>query len=246
MYSTARVLVGGASLGIAAFAGCSSVESVDPAGGTSSTSSATSASSSATTSTSDTTGSTSSGNPAMCAGLGVDNFPGDCGACLEDKCCAELEAWAGEGDLTLELNNCRAITCGVDCVPAAPALVPDAECAAPPGPQATGACVTLGGFIECNPVTNELCDTAAGEACVNTTSGFVCFALSFDANICDPCNAGNGPYCKAGSTCVSNLATCAKFCCDDSDCGPGRCFKEAADGALVFGFAPNVGVCVSQ
>ena len=118
------------------------------------------------------------------------------------------------------------------------------ECAAPAGPAATGACVTEGGAIACNPVTNSPCDTAGGEACDDNGSGFQCFPPPNDVALCGACSAASGPWCMAGSTCVGNTGTqCAKYCCDDTDCGPGTCFKN--DGTNdVFPAAVGLGVCV--
>src|SRR5262249_31534483 len=63
--------------------------------------------------------------------------------------------------------------------------------------------------------------------------------------VCAACDNANGPYCKRGNTCEANSnAQCAKYCCDDTDCGPGKCFKADSTNVPVFTFATMVGVCV--
>lgn len=107
----------------------------------------------------------------------------------------------------------------------------DAADIAPSG----GSCVLLGGDTQCNPVTNEGCDSAAGEACDLTQNGFTCYPPPNTENICGACGGQGEGFCAAGLTCIG---TCARFCCDESDCGTGFCFKDP------FAEFANVGVCV--
>jgi hypothetical protein len=125
----------------------------------------------------------------------------------------------GGGGTGCELN-------GLPCSPAC-----DAADMAPSG----GSCVPIGGDIQCNPVTNEGCDSAAGEACDLTQSGFTCYPAPNIENICGACGGQGESFCAAGLTCIG---TCARFCCDDSDCGTGFCFKDP------FAEIASVGVCV--
>ncbi|MEZ4301708.1 MAG: hypothetical protein R3B70_42630, partial [Polyangiaceae bacterium] len=99
-----------------------------------------------------------------------------------------------------------------------------------------GSCVVVGGANECNPVTNEGCDTAAGEACDVSADGFVCYPDGNTQSLCDECGVTGSDYCLGGMTCVGK---CAKFCCDDGDCGTGTCTKGGfADPAVGFCEAP--------
>jgi hypothetical protein len=89
---------------------------------------------------------------------------------------------------------------------------------------------------QCNPVTNEPCDTAAGEACDFGQSGFVCYPAPNDQKLCEECDAANGPWCEGGHTCGED-GGCAKFCCDDGDCGTGICEKFQGQ---------DLGVCLKK
>jgi hypothetical protein len=190
----------------------------------------------------------STGTPGNCAGLGA-NYPGatsGCGACLESQCCSELEESIDE--LTQELFDCSQTECGPECYAEGetPAEVGTAECAAAAEPAAEGACVPAGLVAQCNPVTNEPCNTAGGEACDQAQGGFfTCFAPPNDTPACDECSNSNGPFCLPGHTCVGTAGTtCAKYCCEDSDCAPGTCFK--GDGSPVFPQLPDMGVCAGE
>lgn len=100
--------------------------------------------------------------------------------------------------------------CGADCT---------AQCDASLVTPSDGVCVQLGGPITCNPVTNQGCNTPAGEACDYGPGGFTCYPGPNDAELCWACGP-NGPHCGSGFTCTSD-GVCAKFCCDDLDCGSG-------------------------
>ena len=117
-------------------------------------------------------------------------------------------------------------------------------CEAPSTPPSQGACVTLGGNIECNPVTNEPC-TENGMNCdaIGTPSeGFQCYSVSSQSPICGSCESP----CAPGTICAGDLGLpttddCAKVCCDDGDCGGGVCVKQ---GVAVPG--ADVGVCLAS
>jgi len=93
---------------------------------------------------------------------------------------------------------------------------------------------------ECNPVTNAGCKT--GEACdASKDNKFVCFPAPNDSGLCVACDNESGPFCQGGYGCSASNG-CAKYCCDDGDCGSGKCVKEGQDGPLWGGI--GVGVCL--
>jgi hypothetical protein len=120
------------------------------------------------------------------------------------------------------------------------------DAAVPPDPvPSAGACVTVAEPIACNPVTNAGCE-GAGQACdANNQGGFNCFDPPNDAALCAACDASAGPFCVAGATCIGEppAATCAKYCCDDGDCGDGTCIKVDANNDPAFPAAPDLGFC---
>ncbi len=78
----------------------------------------------------------------------------------------------------------------------------------------------------CNPVTNAGCE--AGAACNADTDSngnptYDCYAPppSNVVPVCGQCTVDAG--CLPGSTCfqVDNAGQCARFCCNDGDCGDG-------------------------
>ncbi|MFP6686761.1 MAG: hypothetical protein VB934_18715 [Polyangiaceae bacterium] len=113
----------------------------------------------------------------------------------------------GEGTGGLD-GGCDA-DCPIDCDPGE-------------GTPSNGACVTLGGPIQCNPVTAKGCNTLLGESCDFSAGGLACFNPPNDQEICEVCAPG-GPQCGVGLSCTS-VGVCAKMCCDDADCGlSGHC-----------------------
>ena len=95
-----------------------------------------------------------------------------------------------------------------------------------------------GALLQCNPVTNEGCMAGAEECDLATGGVFQCFASDpSDAPICQMCDEAAGPFCGAGMTCLGD-GSCARYCCDDADCGSGKCDKSSEPG--------NVGVCVMK
>ena len=63
---------------------------------------------------------------------------------------------------------------------------------------------------------------------------FVCFDPPNTEDLCAACNNMNGPFCLPGNTCANNV--CARYCCDDSECGSGTCDKSFFGGV-------GLGVC---
>lgn len=191
------------------------------------------------------------GTGGTCVGVldGVVNAA--CGTCLTGSCCDEVAAcnahegcWnkcfathdetACHGDadghaLYHALLVCLEADCSTPCLP--PTLTP--ACDAPATAPSGGACVTLGGEIECNPVSSEGC-TGAGYACdVTNSGGFQCYPPPNENAICAACSEADG-FCAAGLTCTGGK--CARYCCEDGDCGTGHCDKTT----VALG---SVGVC---
>jgi hypothetical protein len=75
------------------------------------------------------------------------------------------------------------------------------------------------------------------DACDASQDGFVCFPPPNDAMQCDACDNMAGPFCAGGHGCYPETQKCAKYCCDDADCGSGVCDKEVLGGA-------EIGFCV--
>jgi len=229
-----------------------SVTSVDPtgSGGSTSSAAATTTSVASTTSTSATTSGVGGGD---CVGI----FPaGACATCGEASCCTEGAAcdvtegcigcvYSSDPSCTEKnkpvvdaLLACMHTSCDVECFPPPPVPV-DVTCAVPVSSPSQGACVTVGGVIECNPVTNAGCDASKGEACDFKGQGYHCYLGPNEATLCGACGAVSAAgHCKGGSTCLpASEGKCGKFCCADGDCGAGKCEKKD-------NFPGSVGYCV--
>ena len=177
---------------------------------------------------------TTSTGTGMCDG---SPFGDACGPCLEGACCQELIDDGGTGE-SQELFDCANANCSAECFPPQEPPFPLA-CMPPATAPSMGSCVMIDANNVCNPVTNEGCDTMAGAACDVGMNGFQCYPDGNTQDVCQDCGVTGTDYCKAGSTC---LVQCAKYCCDNSDCGGGVCTKTL-DGMAIFGGAPNLGVC---
>ena len=188
--------------------------------------------------TTTTSGSTGSGGAPDCSGI---LNPNACATCLEASCCAELAACndaaciaCSNGDMTMcdatnqamgdALGACKDTSCKTECTAPPPV---DPTCSTPTPSPSNGACVTLSAKIKCNPVTNAPCNTAMGEACDVTADGYDCYPAPNKQDLCQPCGTKADGFCKGGETCGGVGNTCAKFCCDDADCGAGKCDKSA-------------------
>jgi hypothetical protein len=94
----------------------------------------------------------------------------------------------------------------------------------------------------CNPVTNAGCDTAAGEACdLDTGNIYNCFPAPNTGTLCTTCSYNSGPFCEGTTHCIDTNSSgdngqCARFCCNDGDCGGGTCDMTTLPG--------GAGVCV--
>lgn len=180
-----------------------------------------------TTGVTDTSGSTTTGM-GMCDG----SLAGpDCGGCLETSCCQQLID-ADNKVMDPGVGQCAQENCPTCFAPPFPALP---ECNAPTALPTTGACAA--GF-ECNPVTQEGCDVANGEACDEGGTAFMCYAIGNVKSVCEDCGSNESDYCEPGLTCDSTASgKCFKYCCVDADCAPGTCVKGTNLAA------PEVGVC---
>jgi hypothetical protein len=206
----------------------------DGAGGAGSSSSTVAVASSTVAVASSTNGvsSVASGGAKDCSAIEGESA---CLDCVAKSCCAEYLACENdancsdclqsqgsscESDAKLgALDMCISTTCEADCVPKS----------------------------ECNPVTNENCDDAKGEACDLTKNGvFICFPAPNDVDVCGACSNVDGPFCKAGMHCseddMGKNGKCTHWCCSDADCGTGKCDKIQKSPNQKF---PNgVGSCI--
>jgi hypothetical protein len=105
------------------------------------------------------------------------------------------------------------------------------ECTVPAEAGSGGTCITTNdGGVECNPVTSSPCNIDAGESCDYQGPGFHCYVPppANTAPICGTCDDNAGPACGPTGTCVpveGGAMACARFCCDNTDCGEGTCTK---------------------
>ena len=212
-----------------------------PTSGTSSSSASSSSASGSASSSSASSGSASSSSASSgsassssATGGGPDcstffKMPSECGKCAEAQCCTELQACKANAGCNACLTdpNVDPATCSMGMpktLLAAISSCQDAKCAGPCTP------------VSCNPITNEGCDAAGGEACDHSSSGFSCFPPPNDVVQCDACDEKAGPFCEVGHTCLPDGA-CAAYCCDDGDCGKGKCDKTIIGNV-------DIGVCV--
>jgi hypothetical protein len=72
---------------------------------------------------------------------------------------------------------------------------------------------------------------AIGEAC-DLGDGFfdpiyTCLPRSAPAMLCGSCDNHAGPFCAGTTYCLTDTmglnGKCARYCCDDGDCGGGKC-----------------------
>jgi hypothetical protein len=183
----------------------------------------------------------------------AEYFGDECGACLEQNCCDEVGACYEHGEpdegcwydcvtnhnaagcheptahaLYYAIGECAQTNCEAECIqePVEPACE-----GVPEEAPSAGACVEIAGGDECNPVTNEGCDTEAGEACDSGEDGFMCYPPPNENALCTECSEDAG-FCAPGHVCVGGL--CARWCCTDQDCGDdGVCSGEG-----------NIGYCI--
>jgi hypothetical protein len=195
----------------------------------------------------------------------IFDYPVACSDCVEEHCCEEAAACAADFNCkecvqspangicpqpqtAAPFTRCIEAHCVTVCPAPDVAIFADADCHAPAKSSSGGACGAVGSPNQCNPVTNDGCDADAGAACdvsdvTATGTGFTCFPSENIHELCEPCLYG-GDACRPGMTCVGR---CARYCCDDSDCGSaGECDKKYIFD-LYFGHPPApVGVCLKR
>src|SRR5690242_15320577 len=103
--------------------------------------------------TTTTTGSTTTTTSLDCSN--ALNMPNDCGLCIEGKCCKELLDCQGDAECNTCITDPMAdpTTCNANALVTGLVGCQQGSC--------TMECTTP----TCNPVTNEGCDAAGGEAC---------------------------------------------------------------------------------
>lgn len=165
-----------------------------------------------------------------------------CIVCVETSCCPEILAWGGTPPDALpeDLAACASENCLDSCLVSP---LPPPICNAPMPPPSAGTCITVGGPVACNPVSNLPCDTAGGEVCANIGVGFACLTPPVLPSACADCVPWAPEMCGAGDTCI--FEQCYKLCCGDVDCAAGKCLTEL-EGQPLFPFAPSMGVCVEK
>jgi hypothetical protein len=183
-----------------------------------------------------TSGAGGGGGGSSCSG--IVPTPDDCDKCMQTSCCGVFSAcskvpnciacWEGTidddskcevaavADALNKVEACAECNCHADCV-----------------------------YVQCNPITAEPCDTNGGETCdwgptlANGKGGYVCYAGG-GAKVCEACDPeAVDPECDPGMTCLED-ASCARYCCNDGDCGAnGKCDHVSTDD-------PVVGACLHK
>lgn len=104
----------------------------------------------------------------------------------------------------------------------------------------------------CNPVngTAGCVSPSATVACEMAFPGiFVCYDMGLPpAALCQPCNLYTGPLCDDGLRCDLTSGLCARYCCDNTDCGTGYCEKNqnVAFGTSTANPADMPGICLAN
>jgi hypothetical protein len=181
---------------------------------------------------------TGGGGGQDCTTCGQTNCPDEVTACLGATGCLEClqgddaSCNADNEDEVNALGECLMTNCEDECMGGG-----GVDCDAPAVAASAGSCITIGGNNTCNPVTNEGCDTAAGEACdANQGGGYECYPAPNTQAMCEECSDTVG-YCQGGMVCIGE---CGRFCCDDTDCSAtGTCDKT-------IGLPGGVGVCLAK
>jgi hypothetical protein len=178
----------------------------------------------------------------MCTGFYAPDDP--CGICMQGYCCETLAACNTDGFC---LGACFF------------GLWPlDPGCSQPPSAapfKAITSCQTqfcgkaCAPVDICNPVNNSGCP---GDYCDTVNPGiFYCTGnIGTPVPLCAACDPTNGPFCDADLHCDPVSHTCARFCCDDGDCGTGnKCVtdpKRAFGATLPDSKITAVGTCLTQ
>lgn len=186
-------------------------------------------------------------------------------ACSADPACLSClapDGYCASTDAYTALSACVHQRCGDECYPVAVDEVPTGVTGflgdLTPGP---GDCVPPSAAIRCNPtIPSQTCNWEAGTACDFTprknepaAKGFDCY-LSHRKHINEQCGLVEG-LCHFGLTCVNAHSAspnepdgyrCLRFCCHDTDCGPGICDTTFVDQKYGGEQPPgqSLGICV--
>jgi hypothetical protein len=168
---------------------------------------------------------------------------GSCDTCVQGACCQELQDCALDNTC---LNGClfNVWPSPDECNAGKTKMLLDAFAAC----MAKSCPTDCRATDQCNPVTNNGCETAKEVACDAGWPGeFVCLPpYGTPAQLCETCDNIFGPYCGPGLRCHEGSHKCARYCCTDADCGSGTC---VTDPAVVFTkplavMGDNVGLCL--
>jgi hypothetical protein len=149
----------------------------------------------------------------------IGALEGACGECMELMCCSEISD-------CLANSACEACLMGNDleCGDATGSALLDAmfSCSQQ---LCKDTCFRLIDVYGCNPITNAGCDSGNDFVCdVDLVNGaFICTGPPHGQALCDACGPQDG-FCNAGHSCVGSQ--CARFCCDDNDCGAGGVYCD--------------------
>jgi hypothetical protein len=168
---------------------------------------------------------------------------GTCSACAVAACCQEA-------------SDCKSNDSCLDvCVSGY--WPPPEVCATPVVKQLSdglAACLKT----NCSPMCDvtDRCDPVLGTGCGLSASCEPFLPGVFDClpplpgdtvvGLCQMCDLFDDPVCGPGMHCFAGTSTCARYCCDDADCGTGKC---VVDQTVAFG-APllhqtKVGICLT-
>lgn len=178
--------------------------------------------------------------PPACGGF----VGGECAPCAESFCCDWIAACFDTGgcvDCVADPSTCSFSPSGAEFADALfqclwsscsdtcfSATQRQAACDAFLPGGSDGACFTVDNQTSfCNPVKADDCGDI-GVCDVGTNALFECVPKPISsAGPCKPCGASG--FCDPGYACVDGL--CARYCCDDSDCGSGHCDQTLPDAA---------------
>lgn len=181
--------------------------------------------------------------PPMCSGI-FDPL-GTCATCAETSCCQEAADCKSNGSC---FNYCIGSywpanhVCATDAVK----LVTDT----------LNTCLKTSCSPGCDAI--DTCDPVLGTGCSQNGSCepfvpgvFGCLVPlgTVVAKVCETCDLFVDPICGAGMHCYpgsSGTSRCARYCCDDADCGTGKC---VVDQTVAFGgpllHKTMVGLCLT-
>jgi hypothetical protein len=179
--------------------------------------------------------------PIMCTGV---LLPADaCTRCAEANCCKEV------ADCNADPSMAPCLGCYYSLWPPAPPCVNTPSAALL---TTLTKCMSTSCSPACNPA--DVCNPVNGQGCGGDPcdaafpGAFLCGPPGPGVAICGMCDYFNGPYCAPGLHCHTASHTCARFCCDSTDCGMGQCVTDPtmAFGQLLPYSKAKVGICLNQ